>query len=1503
MATVDLDIFDVDEDLEEKLSLFDTLDPDDKLDQFSFNDNSGVVAPRNTPQPLLSRELGFNNGTSSADMFGTVPIGFTFGQMERGFKSFGVEATTGFAADAAVQFGERIVEKSLIDKVRDNDPIGPRDIRGVLSGQVVKAILGDDLEGVSERFIAWGNKARRLTDEFLVDNGLAMTEGEEPTFMFQLGSGVGSLASAIGLTVISKNPAAAASYFGLLQETSIYQEARKSGKDVNDAVFFAEVAGVAEAGLEFAGLDLIFKAGRKTLLKAIAAGSATEATQEALQTGAELTITELAEIRHTTAEQAFQQLIQSAAIGGLLGGGASGVFSAVQPAPVEVDTAPGAAFGAPIDPALDNIVSTDSEGNTTITPGVFTEAELDAIGSGEIGNIFSESFLDEVIENLGPELDIDADSKQDTPGLAVSSDTKTMKEKSAEIMDAMIQGVDINEAFPSEEKLAEFKAKQLDALDKSRAKGAEVVREGKLFALEQTEKELLGQIDELTVEGEAAFTEFADTQAEAIGIQEKGFDSSLSKSQLKKLEKQLEFELQADFQAQFDKTKKAQAIEKKRDKLEASLLKTQEELDTISQVGSNEVLDELRGQRANIRVGIDTAVKDNKALQKVIDKAATLGGKIAEEERKIVQKEFDKIIDEFGNSISPEARNRFRKRVKNIQTVAQLNKAVDKLLVDANIDINKTAKQKSVDAVNRILKKKRSTDGGKMDFLAQDMVNDMSEYTAEDAANITASMPPTAMTDTTIEMRLQYLNLLADKNSDARSWIIFQDNLQSIIDSGVTKFESERIARRAEEEARKEKAPRSVIKPVKKSGLSVNIVRYMKTFETIMQGSGLGRTIVAELIQMDINYRASMDALHTKLVNAVNTVSPQFLQELLTPTKEKNKLKFKTGNGNTISLTKGEAITVWMQTQNKRVRSFYTQQKTKEMTVDEAQKLMAYTEENLALISNFIGPEGKALGREMFRLYKESLSELQPIYRRIYGVSLPEVDFYSPLKRQIEGQEEDDPITFDATDNGANSIFQFLATPSALKQRKGGLKRIAQSDVLTTFMKYSMDTQWWINYRQWHSESIAIAKDSLVSQAIQEKIGPNNYNALIKHIDLMAMSKRHWAVENSNVLDQIRINMIMGQLALSPNMILKQSTSALTSLATVPPHTYGIALAKMMANPGKVLGILNKHDSFRLRGVRDQIELSEKGVASILKTLKGKQTGIDKVKQLSTMNIVFGDRIGFAVSVYTDYYHRTEVLGEDKESALNEAMKQGERTQQSQLPSQQTLVQKEGSSLERLMTMYSTSAVALVNMELNVVAKYKNGEATRAEVIRTWAVVHGVVNMLFTIVSNIGDDDPEKATANLIVGPIGSVPLIGSVATYMGNILASAIWDKVIRGEEMSIGGFRDDALVGNVPEELVRSTHKAMKVAADKIASGEDEPTTAELAEAIAEAVQYFTPLPIKKGLSIGEGVALTVGADIEGYENFEADDAILKSLGYTDYTIETRKDDDGNDDYKIVF
>lgn len=115
-----------------------------------------------------------------------------------------------------------------------------------------------------------------------------IAKNEKDGFLYDLFGAGGSLMAAIGLTVLTGSPAAAAIAFGATAGQQDYEEALQNGVAPERALLAGLAGGAFEGGIELLGMEMLFKSLTKTgVLGRIASSALSEGSEEAAQQTAE----------------------------------------------------------------------------------------------------------------------------------------------------------------------------------------------------------------------------------------------------------------------------------------------------------------------------------------------------------------------------------------------------------------------------------------------------------------------------------------------------------------------------------------------------------------------------------------------------------------------------------------------------------------------------------------------------------------------------------------------------------------------------------------------------------------------------------------------------------------------------------------------------------------------------------------------------------------------------------------------------------------------------------------------------------------------------------------------------------------------------------------------------------------------------------------------------------------------------------------------------------------
>lgn len=141
-------------------------------------------------------------------------------------------------------------------------------------------------------------------------------------FMENVGAGAGSLALAVGLSLLTKNPTTASVAFGVIAKSNAYTEARQKGFAPKVAGPISTAVGTGEALLEKVGLDFLLRK-FSTPIKTHLIHMTSEGLQETLQSLSEAGIKNITGVQQQKISEVLKNAGYEGLIGSILGGTAS----------------------------------------------------------------------------------------------------------------------------------------------------------------------------------------------------------------------------------------------------------------------------------------------------------------------------------------------------------------------------------------------------------------------------------------------------------------------------------------------------------------------------------------------------------------------------------------------------------------------------------------------------------------------------------------------------------------------------------------------------------------------------------------------------------------------------------------------------------------------------------------------------------------------------------------------------------------------------------------------------------------------------------------------------------------------------------------------------------------------------------------------------------------------------------------------------------------------------
>lgn len=555
----------------------------------------------------------------------------------------------------------------------------------------------------------------------------------------------------------------------------------------------------------------------------------------------------------------------------------------------------------------------------------------------------------------------------------------------------------------------------------------------------------------------------------------------------------------------------------------------------------------------------------------------------------------------------------------------------------------------------------------------------------------------------------------------------------------------------------------------------------------------------------------------------------------------------------TIDWSKGEHIYWYMLLQNEQLRE----------SIMAPWGDMAMSEELVAEIESELTAQDKKLAEALFKEYEIMYGKINEVYRRINGVSLPKVDFYTPISREAANGS-------DAPLDPVNDFTHYISS-SFTKVRTQNAIQIKDQDAVMMFIKHMRNAQHYVDYAEWFEKATRVVAST--SRDIINKHGAGLYNVLVEHINDLESANNVELNTQFNIIDYLRKTFMLSTLGMNPQIGIKQLTSIFALADGMSSTDFVSYVNEFMENPYQNFKMMRQHITWRGRGERFNKELDK--IINDKKMQVGGKFTFQDFFMLST-------RIGDAIPVYLGGYaqfRNAQANGASTREALNIAAKKVEASQQTSTEANLSLFQKRDDTIYKTIGMFTSSPLALLNMELQAFYQYKNGTINDQQFARKLAIYHIVIPAFFTWVASAFDADEEEYAKSFLLGTTGSVPIFSApidlIATYGINAGSEAM------GRDNQLPIFT--RTLGDNP--LVDAASKPfrlnMRDAIHDVTSG-DPITMAEGISSIVEAIDWLTVAPLENTAD------MTAGAIKIFTDNEDPVEGTLQLMGFSEYTLD---------------
>ncbi len=423
----------------------------------------------------------------------------------------------------------------------------------------------------------------------------------------------------------------------------------------------------------------------------------------------------------------------------------------------------------------------------------------------------------------------------------------------------------------------------------------------------------------------------------------------------------------------------------------------------------------------------------------------------------------------------------------------------------------------------------------------------------------------------------------------------------------------------------------------------------------------------------------------------------------------------------------------------------------------------AYTTEIVQALEAELDEVDHRLVTAQLQFYDEYYARINEVYERVYGYSLPKLQFYSPIKR--EGQDQ----TTDEFMQGIISMYRGGVAPAALKSRTANVRVVKAMGDFAVLHSHVAEMEYFMAFAEKMRHLNQVIGDPEVQTRINRVYGKDLLRLINEDLDAFSKRGRINSMLGDNVITTLTRNFGFAQLAAKPQIALKQLASFAAYAENVKTADFIAGLTAFAANPRKALRVLNDSELFRNRGANIdqdyQALLTDKSFFNFI----GKRPTLAKMLMLP---IRYGDKSAIAIGGYAHYHAMMKKNGGDHKAALASFDTMTVRTQQSTDIDQISAAQR-NSSLWRVMTQFMSSANALTRAEYNAILDISRGRITKREFVKRILVLHVLIPNLIQFISNGFSWDDEDQLRSSLLGTTNGIFLLGDViAASVGALMS-----------------------------------------------------------------------------------------------------------------------------------
>jgi hypothetical protein len=436
------------------------------------------------------------------------------------------------------------------------------------------------------------------------------------------------------------------------------------------------------------------------------------------------------------------------------------------------------------------------------------------------------------------------------------------------------------------------------------------------------------------------------------------------------------------------------------------------------------------------------------------------------------------------------------------------------------------------------------------------------------------------------------------------------------------------------------------------------------------------------------------------------------------------------GEQKTIEMSQGIAYKKWMELQDPELAPTFEKH--------------GFGEKFVEAIEAYLSPESKAFAEwQLNEFYPKIYQRINPVYRKVYGVDLPNNIFYSSIEREGEINDEEN-LGINNPKNPVGSIHNSHLISRRKNTNK--LKFVDGNSVLTRYV-YKM------NHFATHAELVkdlsGVFYGSDVKQVIEAKFGKDINNVIEQYIQSM-ITKGVYKGAFDKVFSKIVQNISVAALAYNLSLIPKQMASMTNFMAAVPTGEWFKGVKYALTNPNEVFTILNGLDYTQDRyGGKG---FSREMVDAIDADRRRNNSRMSKFVETGMLPIKWGDQGALFIggwAVYKHHYDKTLKETGSEAKAKKEAEYQfgraASRFGQSGWALDRSIIDS-GNSFVKLFMMFKSAPRRYFAITNRIIFNHNKGRITTKQALKQLFILNILTPTIYTMTSlggSLFDDEDE----------------------------------------------------------------------------------------------------------------------------------------------------------------